>query len=280
MIWLRMAFIRGWIFSLLGCLIAGCSDSKEINQRLTRYQSSDARHQQGPDIHLYLPNPQQLSSQQANAERLIDSYYLRLEPQGEWCQDERHIEILEPFEADKKLTFTSYRQCDYGLELLVGKQSTASTSQALSSVNYEDDIAPLVAEACVSCHPDYETLDTISAQQEDIVFQVENQLMPPNSSLSTEDVATFLAWRANGFPQSDPTAPAPDSTRAQITVFYRNNLNTVIQEYMLLNVPFFVYEDSLWLQESGELEGFETIEWPMTAPESTDDNSSEDTPEN
>ncbi|MFW7380694.1 MAG: hypothetical protein ACOH5I_17910 [Oligoflexus sp.] len=259
------------VFSMIA--LVACDEEEVDQRRLSSWRSADLEVKNGPDIRIHLPQRQDIISSDLAVEELLNSYYLKLVPEGQLCKDDKVIEVLAPYEDQATLELASQRLCDYRLELLVGYSdpqilaSVSSQAAMNSPINYQDHIQVIVQQQCLTCHPDYDTYDGLIAAGDELVFQVENKLMPPIDELDTTEIAQFLAWKANNYAEKSPKAEQTDSLVAKMTeVYYRNNLNTMIFEYMLLNVKYFVYQDSLWLQPAGDRAGLETIEVLILEP--------------
>ncbi|MCB9673594.1 MAG: hypothetical protein H6737_00675 [Alphaproteobacteria bacterium] len=98
-------------------------------------------------------------------------------------------------------------------------------------VAYHTDVRPLIERNCLACHTDgaiapfpLTSYDEVRVVQELVVNAVESRSMPPWGQdpscreavgslwLEDDEVATFTAWRDQGFPEGDPEAyraPAP-----------------------------------------------------------------------
>lgn len=262
------------ILSGLAILVLTACDEDEVDQRrLTKRYSSDLEVQAGPEMRIYLPDRSEVQTKDPETLALINSVYLKITPAGLRCQDQNTLEILDAYRDNEAIVFSTQKFCDYQVELFIGQtdpkklDQQENQKQITSIVNYTDDIKPIIQKHCLSCHPNYLSYEGLTSQFDELVFQVENQLMPPSEPLDTISIARFLAWQANDYAATNPQLPEADSRLANISkIYYRNNLNTIVFEYMLLNINHFIYEDSLWLQADGEAEGIETIELLILEP--------------
>lgn len=265
-------------FLIATCLFytqIACDEQKD-NRQLISWSSADQEAESGAVVEVYLPDRSQLSSQSGQVSDLINAFYLHIVPEGLNCLDTNSIELFDKYSDSRLISFNSYRRCDYRIKLLIGyaepgvlasvKKGPALSLQS-SPVNYQDHIQPLIQQHCLSCHPSFETYQGVYDEAVEVAFRVENRLMPPNNPLDNEKIALFLAWQANDFAERDQRKPEEGSLMAGLSqVFYRNNIDTMIFEYLLIHRSRFVYQDSLWLQSDGEANGLETLEWLIVEP--------------
>jgi len=268
-----LSFICKLLSGLVLLLLVACDDEEVDQRQMSKWNSSDLEVQVGPDLLVYLPDRSQLQATNPDVIDLINSFYLKITPEGQRCQDQKTIEILDAYRDNEAIEFRTLRFCDYRLEFMVGHTdpkkiaNSGAQKQLNSAVNYVDNIQPILQEHCLSCHPNYLSYRELMPYFAELVFQVENNLMPPTQPLAQADIARFLVWQANDFAETNPQDPDADSLLANISqVYYRNNLNTVVFEYMLLNRNYFAYEDSLWLQPDGEAIGIQTLELLILEP--------------
>lgn len=96
------------------------------------------------------------------------------------------------------------------------------------------------------------------AKRDDILFQIEEGLMPPEDDMPLEEVLIFSAWKAFGFLRIDQDLPSKDSLESNLTyVFYRNQANVRLDSNVLMTRSEYVYKDKLLRQQYGERYGFQ-----------------------
>jgi uncharacterized membrane protein len=102
--------------------------------------------------------------------------------------------------------------CTYDNKETTNNPSACDTE----TITYKDHIQPLVQNACTSCHSgNFPSAGLNLVGYENLKLATENgtvlnrinlptgnaQLMPPGQRLSDCQIATFEAWKAQGFPQ-------------------------------------------------------------------------------
>lgn len=266
---------KEWLYSLVFglTLMSGACRQEEpiVDKRSIRSVSQDAR-PGNPNILFYLPAPDSIITDAETLGSPLDIYYLRVDALGDDCEDGGTV--LEqsgpyPNNSEEPIALPSKDGCDYEVEFLLGSTAEPLDPDATSeTITYESPIAKSLNDHCLSCHPGYNSYEAVMLVKDEIVFQVENSLMPPDGGLPDVSIAAYLAWQANGFLESDPNKPEPDSLRATVRqVFYRNNRNSTVYNYQLLGRRYLVYEESLWLQEIGYQAGYRSTELEIREPQ-------------
>ena len=127
------------------------------------------------------------------------------------------------------------RFCSFVIVVTCAAIASCGGSDSAGDGTYHGEIRALIEANCVGCHQDggigpfrLDDPDTVKALAGSIVGEVETRRMPPwgmepdcrevtgSARLSDEQVAAFVAWRDNGFPEGDPAdykAPKPSEIR-------------------------------------------------------------------
>lgn len=259
--------MRKFILStiLLHCVQCG----EELNYRETASQELDSNAAVGEttDFYLTLPDRSLLEERIPTVKDELNFFLIELRPEGDQCNDSEAIIRQDSYVDELEFKFALNRSCSYAINIVFGSKAN---SLALQSISYEASIKALVDNSCVSCHVEYASYDGMSSDFENIIFQIENRLMPPPEEprLSDRDIAMFSAWRAGGYLNEDPNAIPEESPLNNFAkVFYRNNYNEYVFDFELENNTFVIYDDSVWLQENGESQGWEAVEFAFPTPD-------------
>jgi hypothetical protein len=114
--------------------------------------------------------------------------------------------------------YTSVQGCDSKSQIQVpstvkndcaddnkNQDDNSSQFELVDVPNYEDDIADILDDNCLSCHdkggndPELHNWSTVEDAKRKIVSAVENERMPPSEDLDESDRETVLDWGETGY---------------------------------------------------------------------------------
>ena len=239
------------------------SCAEELNRR-EYIASQDATLEKAIEYRVHLPKRSDiLQGNDTAAEELIDAYMVTLSPEGDDCKSLDIIEDYNDYVDEAELSYSVSVNCDYVVDVRIGKKVGSGSLTLATPVNYEDNIKSLVNRYCFSCHPQYASYEGIMNNRDNVLVQVGNGFMPPEEVLNDFEIASFFAWESGGFLEANPSPIPEDSPLTKFTTYYRNNFNTYVYSFYLRTVTYAVFEESLWLQNEGIENGLSTIEIPF-----------------
>lgn len=254
------------LISIIVLAVISCGqDLDRRNEPTSADATSNTSSLELKELSVYLPDRKPLLEDIESANELLNSYYIKLSPQGESCTQTESLESSGGYEDRLKLSFQLSEDCDYLIDMLVFENKSSALNLS-SSLNFEDSISSIFQSKCVSCHTGYDQFSTIQGNLDNIVLQVENGTMPPTGSTALTDfeIATIIAWKAGGYVEKNPNPITEESPLANsLGTYYRNNFNTKISSAQIKSQNFIIYEDSLWLQAEGQAVGFQQVEWKV-----------------
>lgn len=253
-------FLGTSAIAALAAAVSSCGD--ELDKRSIRpYLSSDSQVKQ--TLTIQMPELSDLSEGKELLS-LIDYQYVRVTSEGNNCNQRLDEVFQKEFQDAQKFTIEADYRCDYQIEIIIGqKDKLLALNNETGKIYYDRDIWPIIESSCLSCHADF--AEQVSEEQ--ITFQVINQLMPPESNLEKQDIAKFIAWQVFDYPKQ---APASNDTQASelgfSKIFYRSSESVKIKSFEFLTKNQVELETILWLQQDGKDAGFSSQAWSIKKP--------------
>ncbi len=200
----------------------------------------------------------------------LSGYYYRLVGEGAACPTGEVIEEVGTWEdANNEVKFQVNGKCNYAVTVRYGVIGAASGLALGSTINWTDDIKPIIQSNCASCHENYLDYATVVQEADDIIRQIEAGTMPKIAPLAVADVAKFLGWKDGGFEQKTAVVLPSEKEKALSEVYYENNRNDYLMSYEIISRSTYELRRSLWIQPDGEKAGLSVKEVSTWAPKTS-----------